>query len=119
MQNKPNLGKAHNELNSIPEKELRKIFAPPDNEKQTQNKPNSNPISENPKMNLTPYKKSNYVKYMTFSPKETNPIQTQNEPNFPPQAPGFMPGVLPRPQTRDQFSSAAQIHGSKNAKKLS
>jgi len=44
MQNKANFGKAHNELNSIPKKELRKIFAPPDNEKQTQNKANSKPI---------------------------------------------------------------------------
>ncbi len=44
MQNKANLGKAHNELNSIPKKELRKIFAPPDNEKRTQNKPKTNPI---------------------------------------------------------------------------
>jgi len=80
-QNEPNFHKAHNELNSIPEKDLRKIFTPPENEKQTQFKPNANPITENPKMNLTPYKKSNYVKYMTFSPQKnepkTNPIQTQ------------------------------------------
>jgi len=103
MQNEPNFHKAQNELNPIPEKELRKLFTPPDNEKRTQYEPNTNPIPENAKMNLTPYKKSNYVKYMTFSPKKNepnpNPIQTQNEPNLPPQAPCFMPGVLPKPQT--------------------
>jgi len=78
------------------------------------NKPKTNPISENPKMNLTPYKKRDYVKYMTFGPQKTNPIQTQfeNRQNMnltpypensytPPQAPGFMPGVLPRTQTVD------------------
>ncbi len=40
MQNEPNFSKARNELNSIPEKELRKIFTPPDDEKRTQNEPN-------------------------------------------------------------------------------
>ena len=44
MQNKPNFGKAHNELNSIPEKGLRKLFTPSDNEKRTQNEPKTNPI---------------------------------------------------------------------------
>jgi len=86
-QNEPNSRKAHNELNSIPEKELRKIFTPSDNEKRTQYEPNTNPIPENAKMNLTPYKKSNYVKYMTFRPQKnepnSNPISAnaKNEPN--------------------------------------
>ena len=39
------------------------------------NEPKTNPISENPKMNLTPYKKRDYVKYMTFGPQK-------NKPNF-------------------------------------
>ena len=47
MQNKPNFGKAHNELNSIPEKDLRKIFTPPDGEKQTQSKPNQTQFKPN------------------------------------------------------------------------
>jgi len=50
MQNEPNFGKANNELNSIPEKELRKIFTPPNGEKQTQSKPKTNPKrSQSPK----------------------------------------------------------------------
>jgi len=92
MQNKPNFPNAHNDLNSIPEKELRKILTPPNGKKQTQ----TNPIQSQFKPNFSP-----------------------NKPNFPPQAPGFMPGVLPRPQTANQFSTAGQIHGTKNGKKLS
>jgi len=73
-------------------------------------------------MNLTPYKKRDYVKYMTFGPQKTNPIQTQfeNRQNMnltpypensytPPQAPGFIPGVLPRTQTADQFKRPAKV----------
>ncbi len=69
MQNKPNFGKAHNELNSIPEKDLRKLFTPPNGEKQTQSKPNQSQFKPNQTRFLARYEK-------------TNPIQTQNEPNF-------------------------------------
>ncbi len=40
MQNEPNFHKAHNELNSIPEKELREFYTPSNGEKRTQNEPN-------------------------------------------------------------------------------
>ncbi len=69
MQNKPNFRKAHNELNSIPEKELRKIFTPSNGEKQTQSKPNqtqSTPV-------FSPLRKNK---------PNSNPNQTQNKPNF-------------------------------------
>jgi len=49
MQNKPNFHKAHNELNSIPEKELRKIFAPSNGEKQTQTNPIQSQFPKTPK----------------------------------------------------------------------
>ena len=46
--------------------------------KQTQFKANSNPISENPKMNLTLYNKRDYEKNSPFGPQKnkpkTNPI---------------------------------------------
>ncbi len=68
MQNKPNFHKAHNELNSILEKELRKIFTPPNGEKQTQSKPNQTQF----KANFSP----NKPKQSQFKPK-TNPISAQ------------------------------------------
>jgi hypothetical protein len=50
--NKPNLPEAKNEHKLSIDKGLRKYLALCGPEKQTQNKPNSNPIAEKPKMNL-------------------------------------------------------------------
>ncbi len=44
MQNKPNFDKGQNKPNPLYKRDLRKFYTPPDNEKQTQNKPKTNPI---------------------------------------------------------------------------
>ncbi len=44
------------------------------------NKPNSNPISKMPKMNVNLYVIEDYENETAFRPKKTNPIQTQSCP---------------------------------------
>jgi len=44
MQNKPNFDKGQNKPNPLYKKDLRKFYTSSDNEKQTQNKPKTNPI---------------------------------------------------------------------------
>jgi hypothetical protein len=41
------------------------------------NKPNSNPISVKPKMNVNAFSQKDYENKTAFRPKKTNPIQTQ------------------------------------------
>ncbi len=48
MQNKPNFDKGQNKPNPLYKRDLRKFYTPSDNEKQTQFKPKTNPISEKP-----------------------------------------------------------------------
>jgi len=65
MQNKPNFDKGQNKPNPLYKKDLRKFYTPSDNEKRTQNKPNTNPIKANKTLNKP-----------NFKPKQTqsNPI---------------------------------------------
>jgi len=81
MQNEPNFHRGKNAPNLISKKGLRKFNTPSDNEKRTQNEPNSNPISEKPKMNLNFYSTKDYDNKPPQTSRKnepkTNPIQTQ------------------------------------------
>ena len=50
--------------------------------KQTQFKPNSNPIQERPKINLSTYFTGRYNNMTAPGSKKSNPIQTRFKPNF-------------------------------------
>ncbi len=84
--NKPNLRKAKMDVNLYVIEDYRKK----DDFAVRINKPNSNPISEKPKMNATVFIKRDYENDTALRPKKTNPIQTQfpsrnakNAPDFP------------------------------------
>jgi len=51
-------------------------------EKTNPNKANSNPIPEKQKMNISTYFTSRYNNKIIPGSKKTNPMQTQNKPNF-------------------------------------
>ena len=81
MQNEPNFHPGKNEPNPIYKKGLRKFYTPSDNEKRTQNEPNSNPIFlwTNP---MQPSLSQRLMKITHPGPlKKTNPKRSQNEPN--------------------------------------
>ena len=81
MQNKPNFDKGQNKPNPLYKKDLRKFYTPSNNEKRTQNEPNSNPIKPNlldAQMNITSVLTKDYENKPRFQTpqkqSQTNPI---------------------------------------------
>ncbi len=80
MQNEPNFHRGKNEPNPIYKKGLRRFYTPSDNEKRTQNEPNSNPIF----LWTNPMQPSVSQRFTTTNHpwplKKTNPKRTQSNP---------------------------------------
>ncbi len=78
MQNKPNFDKGQNKPNPLYKKDLRKFFTPSDNEKQTQNKPNS----LNAQMNVNTVITMNYEQITMNNANKNKPNSNPIKPNF-------------------------------------
>ncbi len=76
MQNKANFVNNKISVNSF-ETSKYEILAALWSKKQTQFKPNTNPIHKRPKMNANPFNKMIYKNFMPLAKQKTKPIQTQ------------------------------------------
>ncbi len=86
MQNKPNFDKGQNKPNPLYKKDLRKFYTPSDNEKQTQNKPKTNPIKADfrkAQMNVNSLITKDYRKKDDFAVRKNKPNSNPNKPNLP------------------------------------
>jgi len=113
MQNKANVKIIRHHLNPSIKRIYRNVCRQrykKTNPKQTQFKANSNPIPENPKMNLTPYKKSNYVKYMTSGPKNNKPNSNPKRTQFPAASPRLHAGGSTQTTNRGQTQFKLEAH---------
>jgi hypothetical protein len=80
MQNKPNFDKGQNKPNPLYKKDLRKFYTPSDNEKRTQNKPNTKPIKANlldAQMNVKSFHTVEYKNKSNWTLGGNKPNQTQ------------------------------------------
>jgi hypothetical protein len=87
MQNKPNFDKGQNKPNPLYKKDLRKFYTPSDNEKRTQNKPNTKPIKANlldAQMNVKSFHTVEYENKSNWTLGEnkpnSNPIKANTKP---------------------------------------
>ncbi len=81
IQNKPNLKNNKIGVSSF-QKSKYEILPAWRGKKQTQFKPNPNPIPKRPKLNANPFNKMIYKNFILLAGQKTEPIQTQNKPNF-------------------------------------
>ncbi len=80
MQNKANFRTSEIGVNSF-ETNIYEILSAWRGKKTNPIKPNSNPITERPKMNTNAFSKKDYDNESTFRPPKAKPIQTQNKAN--------------------------------------